>query len=253
MELSDRAYLALGYFGRILSPNRRFTVIAPARSGSELLVSLLNSHPGIRCDGELCKYAREHPARYVDGHAVKARLRGVPAYGWKLGVTSLLYAQDRYGGAENWLQHEADLGRHIVFLWRRDLVNQAVSFLTAQKSGVFHVWSADGSHATDSYVVEADRILARVVNQEEELDWINGALDGLPRLELIYEEDLADPSRHQATADRVFEYLGLPPAEVTTDLLRHPVASGLDRLANADDVRSLLSMTRFKSLLQSEG
>src|SRR4051812_32577202 len=167
MELSDRAYLALGFLGSVLSPGRRFTILAPARSGSELLVSLLNSHPDIRCDGELCKYAREHPARFVDGHAVKARLRGVPAYGWKLGVTSLLYAQDRYGGAENWLQREVERGRHIVFLWRRNLVNQAVSFLTAQKSGVFHVWAADGSHKPESYSVEADRILARVVNQEE--------------------------------------------------------------------------------------
>src|SRR3954452_24565701 len=239
MELSDRAYLALGFLGSVLSPGRRFTILAPARSGSELLVSLLSSHPSISCDGELCKYAREHPARFVDGHAVKARLRGVPAYGWKLGVTSLLYAQDRYGGAEKWLEHEVEAGRHIVFLWRRNLLDQAVSFLTAQHSGLFHVWASDGAPKVQLQRVDPERVLGRMVNQEEELEWVKRALADLPRLELIYEDDLAESCDHQSTADRVTAFLGLPAAPVTTDLIRNPVVSGLDRLDNADDVREL--------------
>jgi LPS sulfotransferase NodH len=232
-----------------LSPKRRFVIVAPARSGSELLVSLLNSHPQIRCDGELCKYAREHPSRFVDGHAVTARLRGVPAYGWKLGLTSFLYAQDRYGGAEKWLAAQVKAGHRIVFLWRRDFLDQAISFLTAQQSGTFHVWASGGAHPTDIRHVAAERVLAHIVTQEGELEWIRGALDGMPHLELVYEDDLADESRHQETADRVVRALDLPSAPVATELIRHPVHAGLDRLSNADEVRSLLAVTRYAYLV----
>lgn len=251
MKLEDRAYIALGLLAGPLGPKCRFTIVSPARSGSELLVSLLGSHPSIRCDGELCKYAREHPSRFVDGHAVKARLRGVPAYGWKLGVSSFLYAQDRYGGGENWLAREARLGRKIIFLWRRNLLNQAISFLVAQQSGVFHVWTADGKHRTDARVVDPEEILGRIVNQAAELEWIRGGLEGLPHLELVYEDDLADSARHQQTADRVADYLGLPHAPVATNLIRHPVEDGLSRLENADEVRKLLAMTRFAHMLDA--
>lgn len=249
MRLSDRSIYALGRLGRVASPPCRFTIIAPARSGSELLVSLLESHSAIRCDGELCKYAREHPARFVDGHAVKARLRGVRAYGWKLGVTSLLYAQDRYGGAENWLRQEVEMGRHLVFLWRRNLLNQAISFLTAQQSGIFHVWVGDDIHHVERDVLDPERVLGRMVNQEEELEWIRQALAPLPHLDLVYEDDLVDASRHQTTVDRVVGHLGLQPESVDTTLIRHPVTRGLDRLANADDVRALVAVTRFKPML----
>lgn len=60
---------------------------------------------------------------------------------------------------------------------------------------------------------------------ETELRWFDGqraieeqALGDLPRLELVYERDLESPAAHETTADRVFEWIGLPSVKVEARL-----------------------------------
>src|SRR3954454_23494887 len=71
---------------RVAGPRVRFVIFAAPRSGTSLLTSILDGHPDIRCEGELlrARMPRVHAVRFVDGHAVRTRLRDrASVYGWK--------------------------------------------------------------------------------------------------------------------------------------------------------------------------
>jgi hypothetical protein len=61
------------------------------------------------------------------------------------------------------------------------------------------------------------------------------------------QDDLLQPERHQATLDRVFDFLGIERAPVTTRYVR----TGADRLhlvANLDEIYRALRNTEYASL-----
>src|SRR3954447_2731260 len=69
-----------------VAPKRRFVIVCLPRTGSQLLVSLLASHPVIRCDGEVLKsrHTRVSPEVFLASRSVLARRRrGCRAYGFK--------------------------------------------------------------------------------------------------------------------------------------------------------------------------
>ena len=59
-------------------------IVSIGRSGSELLVSLLDSHPKIRCESEILFMRRVFPTGFLLQRSVTARLTGAHAYGFKL-------------------------------------------------------------------------------------------------------------------------------------------------------------------------
>jgi hypothetical protein len=78
---------------------------------------------------------------------------------------------------------------------------------------------------------------------------LDGIVEGLPQIRLVYEDDLADASTHQATVDRLCATLGLPSAPVTTNLVRVTPGSMSDRVTNYDEIVDALARSRFAELL----
>src|SRR3954454_17120767 len=69
-----------------LAPEKRFVITCLARTGSQLLVSLLDGHPSIRCESEVlrARHPRVAPHVFLESRAFLARLRQRSrAYGFK--------------------------------------------------------------------------------------------------------------------------------------------------------------------------
>ena len=66
---------------------------------------------------------------------------------------------------------------------------------------------------------------------------------------MIYETDILDNTKHQETADRIFDYLGLNPHPVTTDLKRITVDRLQDMIINYEEIEKRLKGTRFEKYL----
>ncbi len=235
-----------------VGPAARFVVLAEARSGSSLLCSLLDSHPHIRCEGEILRHRhpRLDPLVFLDGHAARARLKGAQAYGFKL-----LASPDWWN--QKALAHEdiprlVEHGFVVVGLRRRDMLAKAVSWLHAKTLGQWR-WRELDDDARSTITVTADE-LYEALERVEVADRIQqDVASEFASLSLVYEDDLVDAAAQQATAARIAELLGLPPAPVRSELKKTAPPRLADRVANPDVVVQALESSAWADLVPSLG
>jgi LPS sulfotransferase NodH len=227
-----------------LAPERRFVIVTVGRTGSELLVSLLNSHPQIMCDGEILELRQPFPGQLVLRRALRARLRG-QAYGFKLLGR---HARQHYPyDPAPFLRRFYERGFRLIVLERRDRLAQAMSALRAEGRPAHHR-GRDGAQFAPLRA-DPEALLAALVLLEQGVAFIRETLQSLPALQLVYEDDLQDPLQQQRTVNRVCDHLGLDAAPVDSELVRIAPTSVVDQVENFDEVAALLSHTRFAGLL----
>lgn len=236
-RLSRRAF-------RLLAADPRFVIVTTGRTGSELLVSLLDSHPRIACDSEILSIPRAYPRRLVLRRSAQARARG-RAYGFKL-IAEHARLQSPHDRAV-FLRGFAERGFRVIVLERRDLLQQVVSSVRGIETSHHHRRRDQGEFKPMR--VDPVAVLCALAWFEDAINFVRSALTGVPVLNLVYEDDLLDIEQQQRAADRVCEYLGLPSAPVKTDLVKIAPRSVSDQLANFDEVAALLAQTRFAGLV----
>ena len=137
----------------------------------------------------------------------------------------------------------------LVYLRRENVLRQAISFLVVQeRRGKWH----DRASEPDSGFrvrIDPETLQMRVRGFEVSNVLYDGLLEALPALRLSYEDDLLRGDLHQATADRVFEYLGLPPAPIATRL-RRSTADRLEQFVeNYDEVVETIRAGKYARFL----
>lgn len=233
-------------FARWTAPKRRFVIVTNGRTGSELLVSLLDSHPDIVCDGELFKPPRRLPNVYVSARSASSGARGAKAFGWKL--LHGQYCNDfRFGDAESYLRRLNSHGYQLIFLERRDPVQQVVSWTRASQTR-YHQRNGEAC-AVEPISIEPMQVLVHAYMIDAVNRFYRDIASQLDHLWLVYEEDLADASCHQATVDKVCSYLGLPLAPCTTDLLKSGPRHVREAFSNFDEVAQTLRGTPYERYL----
>ena len=239
---SSSARYAISLAAPIRAPRHRFLIFCPGRVGSELLVNLLDSHPHIACDGEILDTRHAFPERYVEYRAVRRRKPGIEAYGYKLIVEHLRYLQP-IEDPRAWLERQVGGGTVLIALERRNLLQQAMSFVRAKELG----WHHTETDRPDRSTVDLDPldVAAHLHTVAESVTWFHEILDGLPRLELVYEDDLLHPEAQQRTAARIAEALGLEPAPVHTELVRTAPYDPRTSVHNFDEIERLVRASRY--------
>src|SRR5215831_6390647 len=118
-------------------PIRCFAIFGSGRSGSRLLVDLLNSHPRIFCEYGMFLDGEPDPYRWLAGRAELARKGAARAYGIRLLVPHL--ADDAgVRDVAGFLQHLQGCGWHIIHLARLSPVRVVLSYVHAARNG-FHL------------------------------------------------------------------------------------------------------------------
>jgi hypothetical protein len=243
-----RAY-APALLGRWVRPPVQFVIITVGRTGSELLVSLLDSHPGIVCDSEILAESPPFPASYVRAKTALARFHGAEVYGWKL-----LTGQFRnigtvgFGDSRKFVHRLYRDGFQIIHVERRDHLQQAMSWYRAQQNGYHQNQGAAVSFAPDT--IDPTTLLWATFANDEASEFLKGILAPLPHLHLVYEDDLQDETRHQATADRICRFLDVAPAPVRSDLLKVTPQETRDMVTNWDEISALFRQSRYADLVE---
>jgi LPS sulfotransferase NodH len=207
----------------LASPARartRFVIFAQGRTGTWLLHDLLNAHPQITCDKEILQPRRLAPYAFVEG---SSRGRG-PVYGFHVQIRQLLETQHLAPGTFLGRLHRA--GWRIIYLRRRNFLRQSVSSLIARQRQLWY--TTNPAETTGRTVIDLDELMIWLDRRRDYLEQETAALQGLPHLPLIYEDDLLDAAQHQAALNRVFAFVGVDPIPVTTKLQR----LGRDRMAD---------------------
>ena len=231
---------------RLLAPERRFLILTSGRSGSDLLVSLLDSHPELVCDGELLMMRRAFPDQLVRSREALAGLRRARAYGFKLTRDNILAQGVEEPAAFVQALHER--GYRMVLLERRDLLQHAVSYARAEQAGYVHHRRTDG---TGFSATELDpmAVVTFMYVLEDVAHFCRQALSGIPHVKLVYEDDLSTPERRQASADRICDALGVSPAPVHSELVRVTPGTIQDQLSNYEELAEVLAVTRYAKYL----
>lgn len=254
----DWRYYAAGLLSPESSLPRRMLIVTSGRSGSELLVSLLNEHPHIVCKGELIlgpdQIARPRPSLLVRGVAVtsmwKAMRSGKRAqvFGWKLPSNHMRWNVGRIPDPVLFIKESIGPDGLLVVLRRRNFVAQALSWQHAQKTK-YHFTEVEHFKRIS---VDPEGLLSQTFDYEFEDRWLAETTKDLSKVEVTYEDDLLTPQSQQSTLDRIIDALGFEPSPARSHLKRITPAKPSDRIANVREVRRVFEPTRFAGLLDSE-
>ena len=243
-----------------------FVVLTTQRNGSTWVMSVLNSLDGVTAQGELFLPRPRSPdlrwdsgfayPRYVESREEVGRLRPFSVlryldrfYGSTQDTTGfkLMYSQVKsYPETLLYLVRRRIPTIHLV---RRNHLDVLISFAIKREIGRAHIL-AEGDRPTD---VRVELPLGSLVRDLERLQRKHDLARRLLRvlrlrhLEIGYEELAVDPGRF----DEVLAFLRIPTTAglASSNILRTRVGTQRDVVENYEDVRRLLSGTRFAALL----
>ncbi|MEJ6396212.1 sulfotransferase [Gymnodinialimonas sp. 2305UL16-5] len=207
-----------------------FVIYGRPRSGTTLLVRLLDQVPGLRCDGELLHYFLVSPLGFL-ARLPRRTEPDVRAYGVKLISYHLTEVQrirrplaffDRLGALD-----------YTVLHLTRSTWDQTLSLAKAQRSGVYFSKSNAG---LGGLRIDPDYFLALLQWNEDILDYEREVMNHVDHLPLHYDDDLKNAAQHQATINRVCAHLGLPSAPVEAKMKRTGGKDGLQTVENLDEL-----------------
>lgn len=228
-------------------PESRALLFGDGRVGSTLLTDLLDSHPDVRCENEILHIPVLRPVAYAEARAAAA---GTRAYGFKL-LGYQLRLNARRGDPRELLTRFVDGGWRIVHMKRENVLRQAVSALVSRYRKQWHSTKSEGALRGAMRIdVEDLRWMMDAIVRDTGVDAKN--LGDLPRAETIYERDLLDADRHQATADRMFAFLGLPSAPVRTRWAKVTPKRLRDFVANYDEMAESVAAGPYARFLEAE-
>ncbi len=225
-------------------PIKKFLIYGFPRSGSTLLVSLLDAHPDIHCEGELLIHPLFDPRRYIDCNASICRKE---IFGFKLLVDH--FETQNIESPATFLSSLVQSGYLIINLVRRNLFRAALSSLYASFIGKTHIKKTDGEIRRIPMHVDPT-VLLRKIKRFEDLEYNHSiSLKDFTYQTICYEDDLLTKSKQQATVDRICEYLRIASAPVDTNILRTTSDDVEDFVENYAEISASLENSEYERFL----
>ena len=242
------AVYGLGTMSKPFAPRRRFILLADPRTGSVLLGDLLDSQPGVQCEGELLAMTPRRPVLALEGRSVlsSARQRS-QAYGLSVMGRHVRRYVETFG-EPLFIDELRDRGWLIVRLCRRNLLLQSLSLIHGLRNQMHYRVDDFIEHAP--MTVDPVEVIGVMANLENDAGWISEVVPN-PDVSIVYEDDLQEPESQQATLDRLAPYLGIELPKIATKIQRVNAPTTKARLSNFAEVEAVLRSTRFARFLDS--
>lgn len=224
----------------------RYIIYGQGRSGSTVLGSLLASHPQVEFADEILYRPVISTRLWARGLRNAARDR---VWGFHVKPYQLTIQQDT-PRPDRWIRRMVAEGWTLIYLERQDVVRQVISNAVASARGTYHALAGEELPAARP-VVDIDAFLEVVRARLRMLDQDRAAVADLPHELVIYERDLRDPERHQATADRLFAALGVETTPVHTPLRRTSTEPWTD-IANWPEIVAALQAAGLGSHVEDD-
>ncbi|MCF6171950.1 MAG: sulfotransferase [Bacteroidales bacterium] len=232
----------------------KFLIFGQGRSGSNLLVDLLNSHPDIHCDRELFnensikgkdvfrrKLIKSFPGYYIHHQTNKYPEK---LYGFKL----LTYQLANFPAIRSKLfNHEWK----IIHIRRKDVLAQTLSDIVALKTGKYVRKQKDKAD-NKIFTIDPQDVVSMINIKMNDMEFELELLKGLNYLEIIYENDLANSSKWNESAKGIFRHLGIRPVEVSGTTLKTDNRSNKERISNYADILRYMRKNGLSHLLEAD-
>lgn len=240
MRLGSIGYRALKAIGH--KDYRRFIVLSRSRTGSNLLVSFLDSHPNIRAKGEILRKldGRRTAIEIADG-AFGREPRSIKAKGFKI------FYYHPTGGKDTgiWAHLTGMDGLHVIHLKRRNLLRISISRKIAGDEGVWKVKDARTGGRTSrkqvSFTVEE---LTRSFERTRQWERHGDALFGGHPLVSVDYEDIVQHT--EPTFRTLTDFLGVPYVQPRTSLVRQNPDATRDLVVNHAELAAAFEGTEWR-------
>ena len=219
---------------------KQFIVLTRSRTGSNFLISLLNSHPAIEAKGELLARRKKRSFERLIEIGLSSDDEQVKAAGFKI----FYYHPVDADGTEIWntLINIPDL--HVIHLKRRNILRTLVSRKLADLNNVWQQTAADISPKSRTKCVsfeveELESGFRRTKGWEEK-----GGLDFKSQsiIEVYYEDLVRDT---KVICGGVYDFLGVSAWDPTSSLVRQNPEKLADLISNFDELKEKFSGTRW--------
>jgi LPS sulfotransferase NodH len=226
-------------------PEKKFMIFGISRSGSTLLVNLLNSHPKIHCEGEILTQRVTNPFLYAKCHQAYTKKE---VYGFKLLVYHLNGVQE-IDKPIKFVSRLHQQGYKLIHLKRKNVLRQALSGLYARHLGTFHMYTDRANVVKDKMHVNVDKLLKKIKVTEKKGVFEEKVLKHIPHLSFTYEDDLMNLEVQQATVDKITNYLEIPNSKIHTDHVKVAPNKYEDFIENSDEVIEAIENSKYKQFL----
>ena len=234
IQLSFAAHVAFGGMHNLLDlPRPGFIILAQGRTGSTFLERLLNSHPSVRCEGEIFATHQTYPLSFITGKAAREYLLG-RQWGFKAKHWQITCACKGMSGNEFLLQLQ-EKGWKIIYLHRENLLKTAISTIIGMEREKW-VYEQGDSYTSKPFVVDPGLIRACIKSRKEQNQEDQDFLKGINYFLVKYEDSLKNYV--DGSLEGLLDYL---------ELERHPLvpstvktngkSSTLELISNWDELR----------------
>lgn len=249
-----RMYLitpSVAYFHALLPwstlPEKKFILFFRPRSGSNLLRDILNSHPDIFCDEEIFRYGLvgkvSFPSLYIKGRCTQYKKN---VCGFKVNIHQLTVLQQQ--DPQSFLTSLTQQGWKIVYIERRNLLTQAISFFVAQKR---EIWLDKAENALKDFrmSIDCDELVQKMERMEKAVAYEKELLAPFPYQSVVYEDNLLNSEHRQEALDKVFAYLGVESVPVKTSLVKTTTRKYSDFIDNYAEMVEVVKQTKYAKWL----
>jgi len=242
----ERLYRRLLYFRRELisyycykfkeqAPEQvRVVLFAQGRTGSTLLEDLICSTGHFKRNGELLNVNKGEilfPLPFIEGMS-KRESDGNFIFHVKL--YQLNRDRRRPVDAADFINNLYENGWKVIYLHRRNKVKHALSNFIAKERSSFH--KTDDTKENLELHIDTESFVKVVTDRDNFVEAEREILNDKDHLEIVYEEDLEKSANHQATVDKVMDYLDLERREVQTDYKKVIKAPPEELIVNYDEL-----------------
>jgi len=233
----------------------KFIVFAQGRSGSTLLIDLLNQHPDIKADPEIFNidlYGKiAFPRPYLQGRLTLAAYQRKKCYGFKVKPYQLTNDQ-QLTNALTFIKEQHQAGFKIIHLQRQNVFRQALSSVLAETTNVWHIHQKAPLspampliHPTNKINVSPTDLLAKMRERQQYQHLEATMLQNVPHLFLSYEQHLYNAQQQTAAMPLIFDFL-----EVNKEII---VESNLQKITTTDWQKHVLNVEVVEKAVQKAG
>ena len=184
-------------------PEKKFLIFSSGRSGSTLLINVLNSSPNIQCEGEILRSKNIAPKKVIK-LSEQACLQNV--FGFKLLTYQLLDLQPKIASKQAFLADLVADGYQIIYLERKNSLLQALSVVYAMQRNIWH-YKNEATISHSKITLNPNRLAEMIQDFEKYKAQESALLENLPYLYLNYETDLQPAIKIPATVQKLETYL----------------------------------------------
>ncbi len=225
---------------------QKFVVITRSRTGSNLFMSLLSSHPNINAHGEVFSKIHNQSCQEIWKNTFVNKHKWIKYVGFKIFYYHPLDSNDK----DVWEYLKQDNSIKIIHLKRKNMLRAHISDLIAKKT---NKWTKDDLQNTsienrkiDVDIDECLNMFNKVKQWEEET---YKRFQNHPYIELTYEE-LTSDLEHKMS--EIFNFLKIKNKNVYSKLKKQNPERAEELVLNFKDLKNALIKNNYSHLLENE-